>query len=94
MVSSVTQVEGDLEAITEDEERIIEQREAQKEAEVDDILRDTNVTYDGLTKREVEILSTSCKKYCILQHLILTLYFFVIFQSKSGRTASAVTTRR
>ena len=61
MVSSVTQVEGDLEAITEDEERIIEQREAQKEAEVDDILRDTNVTYDGLTKREVEILSTSCK---------------------------------
>ena len=54
-------MEGDLEAITEDEERIIEQREAQKEAEVDDILRDTNVTYDGLTKREVEILSTNCK---------------------------------
>ena len=58
-MSSVTQAEGDLEAITEDEERLIEQREAQKEAaELEDGSRDVNM-YDGLTKREVEILSKS-----------------------------------
>lgn len=50
---SVT-ADGDLEAITEDEERLIERKEMRNAA---DHIADIGTMMDGLSKREVQILS-------------------------------------
>ena len=47
--------EGDLEAITEDEERLIERKEQRHASDLGTLI-------DGLSKREVQILSK-----CVLQ---------------------------